>query len=118
MLTICCFYWEDKARQRSYRLTPEDVRIWDRMIARNLTIPHRRICVTHRPDLIDFMDTVSIDPAKHVPGTCTVKLMVHKPDIAKVLGDRICLMDIDCVVTGNLDEIMQAPGEWVGWHNP
>lgn len=118
MLSVVAFYWEDKARKRSYQLTPDDVRIWDRMIARNLTIPHRRICVTHRPDLIDFMECVPIDPAKHVPGTCTVKLMVHRPDIASVLGDRICLMDIDCVVTGNLDHLMSHTDRWIGWRNP
>ena len=117
-LVVCCFYWVDPARRRQVQLTPDDVRIWDRMIARNLTVPHRRVCVTHRPDLIDFMETVPLDMAKHVSGLCTVKLMVWRPDIAKVLGNRILLMDIDCVVTGSLDVLVQTDAPVKFWHNP
>jgi hypothetical protein len=118
MISIVCFFWIDPARRRSYQITPDDVRTWDRMIARNVTIPHRRICVTHRPDLIDFMETAPIDCAKHVPGTCLVKLMVHRPDISPILGERICLMDVDCVVTGNLDPLLQREEPAVWWRNP
>lgn len=119
-LTVCSFFWVDDARsrQRQVSITPEDVRIWDRMVARNLSIPHRRVCVTHRPDLIDFMETVPLDCTKHVPGTCTVKLMVYRSDIASILGERILLMDVDCVVVGSLDEIVSRPEPWVGWRNP
>lgn len=118
MLTVVCWYWLDEARKRSYTFTPQDVRIWDRMIARHLTIPHRRVCVTHRPDLIDFMETVPLDMTKHVPGTCAVKLMAWRPDIAKVLGERICSMDIDCVVTGKLDPVLDRKEDVVLWKNP
>ena len=118
MLSVVCWYWVDPARQRGYQFTPEDVRIWDAMIARNLTVPHRRICVTHRPDLIDFMETVPLDCTKHVPGTCAVKLMAWRPDIASALGERILSMDIDCVVTGNLDAIVDRDEDVVLWENP
>jgi hypothetical protein len=118
MLTVVSFFWVDPARQRSYQVTPDDVRIWDRMVARNLTVPHRRICVTHRPDLIDFMETVPLDIAKHVPGTCLVKLMAHRPDIADILGGRILTMDIDCIVVGSLDAIVQRDEPAVWWKNP
>lgn len=117
-LTVVCWYWLDPARKRSYTFTPEDVRIWDRMIARHLTIPHRRVCVTHRPDLIDFMDTVPLDMAKHVPGTCAVKLMAWRPDIASVLGERILSTDIDCVVTDCLDPVVDRSEDVVLWKNP
>ena len=88
------------------------------MVKRNLTIPHRTICVTHRPDLIDFMETVPLDTTKHVPGTCTVKLMTWRPDIEPILGKRICMMDVDCVITGNLDELLDRPEDVVLWKNP
>ncbi len=118
MLSVVCWYWNDPARMRGYEFTPEDVRIWDSMISRNLTIPHRRICVTHRPDLIDFMETVPLDESKHVPGTCTIKLMAWRKDIGKILGDRILSMDIDCVVTGNLDSLVDREEDVVLWKNP
>ena len=117
-LSVVCWYWIDPARNRSYTFTPDDVRVWDRMIARHLTIPHRRVCVTHRPDLIDFMETVPLDDSKHVPGTCAVKLMVWREDIDAVLGERILSMDIDCVVTGSLNELVDRPEDVVLWKNP
>jgi hypothetical protein len=120
MFTVASFYWIDPARQRQYQITPQDVRIWDNMVARHLTIPHRRVCVTHRPDLIDFMETVPLDMAKHVPGLCTVKLQAHKPGGVAKEGDEVLLMDIDCVVTGDLDPLLYAHNgkEAVWWKNP
>ena len=125
MLHVASFFWLDPARQRQYQITPEDVRIWDNMVARHLTIPHRRVCVTHRPDLIDFMETVPLDMAKHVPGLCTVKLQAHKPGGVAKEGDHVLLMDIDCVVTASLNPLVQAPDHpaaqmphAVWWKNP
>ena len=117
-LTVACYFWIDPARNRSYQITPDDVRAWDRMIAKHLTLSHRRVCITHRPDLIDFMETVPLDCTKHVPGTCTVKLMTWRPDIGRILGERICVMDVDCVVTGNLDDLFDRHEDVVLWKNP
>lgn len=88
------------------------------MVGRSLTVPHRRVCVTHRPDLIDFMETVPIDTAKHVPGLCTIKLQAHKPGGIAPEGARVLLMDVDCVVTGNLDPLVQRDEPRVWWKNP
>lgn len=118
MLSVVCFYWQDDSRQRCYKLTPEDVRKWHSMVSRNLTIPHRTMCVTHRPDLIDFMDTLPLDMAKHVPGTCLVKLQAHKPGGVAKEGDEVLLMDVDCVVTGNLDALIDRHEDYVFWKNP
>lgn len=118
MLTVAVFYWVDGARERNVVLTPDDVRIWDSMIARNLTVPHRRVCVTHRPDLIDFMETVPLDAEKHVSGTCLVKLQAHKIGGVAKEGDRVALMDVDCVVTGSLDPVLDRPEPYVFWKNP
>jgi hypothetical protein len=118
LAVVCCF-WLDPARRRDYQFGPEHVRIWDRMVARHLTIPHRRVCVTHRPDLIDFMDTVPLDDRKHVPGTVFARLMLRRPDIGDVLqAERILSLDIDCVVTGSLDPLVERTEDAVFWRNP
>ena len=120
-LVVLSFFWvdESRAKMRSAVPTAEEVRIWDRMVARNLSVPHRRVCITHRPDLIDFMETAPLDMAKHVPGTCLVKLQAHRPDMGEVLkADRILLMDIDCVVTNNLDPLVNRNEPYVFWRNP
>jgi hypothetical protein len=119
LLTVACFLWVDPARQRSYQFTGEDVRQWDAAVARNLAVPHRRICVTHRPDLVeDFIEVVPLDAAKHVPGLCTVKLQAHKPGGIAAEGERVLLMDIDCVITGSLDPLVQRDEPAVWWRNP
>jgi hypothetical protein len=118
MLTVACFFWIDPARQRQYQLTPEDVRIWDNMVARHLSIPHARVCVTHRPDLIDFMETAPLDMAKHVPGLCTVKLQAHKPGGVAREGDRVLLMDIDMVAVDCLDPLVNTNVPFKFWRNP
>lgn len=118
MITVACYFWIDPARRRSYQITPNDVRIWRNMVDRNLKLPHRTVCITHRPDLIDFMETVPLDTSKHVPGTCLVKLMTWRADIERTLGKRICVMDVDCVVTGDLDDVLDRSEDVVLWHNP
>ena len=120
-LVVLSFFWvdESRAKMRSAVPTAEEVRIWDRMVARNLSVPHRRVCVTHRPDLIDFMETVPLDMAKHVPGTCLVKLQAHNAKFGQVLGaSRVLLMDVDCVVTGNLDPLVETSAPCRFWKNP
>ena len=117
-LTVASFFWVDHARQRNVQITPDDVRIWRNMVERNLSVPHRIVCVTHRPDLIDFMDTLPLDMAKHVPGTCLVKLQAHKIGGVAKEGDRVLLMDVDCVVTGSLDQIVNPPYDMMFWRNP
>lgn len=118
MISVVAFFWIDDSRRRNVRLTPEDVRIWHNMVSRNLSVPHRIVCVTHRPDLIDFMPTIPLDMEKHVPGTCFVKLQAHKVGGVAKEGDRVLLMDIDCVITGNIDHIALSPEPYRFWRNP
>lgn len=118
-LTVACFYWIDKARSqsRSYQLTPDDVRMWDRGVERSLTVPHRRVCVTHRPDLINFMETIPLDPETHIPGTCLVKLQSHKVGGVAKEGDRVITIDVDAVFIGNIDHLV-TEDDMHFWHNP
>lgn len=118
MLTVCAFFWLDTARQRNVQITPDDVRIWRNMVERNLSVPHRIVCVTHRPDKIDFMETIQLDLTKHIPDTCLVKLQAHKPGGVAKEGDRVLLMDVDCVVTGSLDPLVTREESSVWWKNP
>lgn len=89
------------------------------MVKRHLTVPHRLVCVTHRPDLVEgVVDVAPLDMTKHVPGLCTIKLQAHKPGGIAAEGERVLLMDIDCVVTGALDPLVQRDESAVWWRNP
>lgn len=87
------------------------------MVARNLTLPHEFVCVSDHQ--VEGVRTVPIDWRKHVPGTCFVRLMLRRPDIAGLLGRRILSLDLDCVITGSLDKIVSRDWEdAVFWRNP
>ena len=117
MFTVVTYLWKDSERlDRGYTFSHEHVRILKRMVERNLTVPHRFVCVSDEP--IDGVNTVPLDWRKHVPGTVFLRLMQHRPDIADLLGQRILSLDVDIVITGNIDHIAQRPEDFVIWRNP
>lgn len=116
MLTVVTFLWDDPHRRRDYKFGPSHVLTVKRMVERHLSIPHEFVCVTDHK--IEGVRCVPIDWRKHVPGTCFVKLMMHRPDIAGLLGRRILYLDIDCVVTGSLDALVLHAADAVFWRNP
>lgn len=117
MLTVTTFHWSDASRRRSYTFTHEHVRILRNMVARNLSIPHRFVCVTD--DQIDGIETVSLDWSRHVPGTVFIRLMQHRPDYADIIGaTRVLNLDLDMCVVGSLDHIVSRTEPSVWFHNP
>lgn len=116
MITVACFFWRDPHRVRAYTYNHGHVRTLQAMAKRHLAMPHRFVCITDEE--IPGVETVPVDWTKHVPGTCGVKLMLWRPDIGKVLGDRIFYLDLDVVITGTLDPLVDRPEDVVLWHNP
>lgn len=120
MLTVAALWWQDDQRRRSYRFDIEHIVIWRNMIERHLTIPHRLVVVTDDPHTVENVgiEAAPIDWQKHVPGTCLVKLMLRRPDIGDLLGERIFCTDLDIVVVDNIDPIVSKAGRSVWWRNP
>lgn len=119
MLTVCTYFWRDPAFANAY--TADDVRLLQRMVARNITVPHEFAVITDRPALFAEdadIRAVSIDWTTHVQGTCFVRLMNFHPAGASLLGERILQLDLDTVITGNLDAIASRPEPTVLWRNP
>lgn len=85
------------------------------MIARNCTVPHKFICVTD--EKIDGIDCIPMDWSKHVPGTIFARLAQHGP-LGHKLGSRVLSLDLDIVITGNIDHIVSRPEPRVWWKNP
>lgn len=116
-LVVSTFFWSDASRRRSYKFTHEHVRILRNMVARNLSIPHRFVCVTD--DEIEGIETVKLDWSKHVPGTVFVRLMQHRRDYADIIGaDRVLNLDLDMAVVGSLDHIVSRLEPSVWFRNP
>jgi hypothetical protein len=122
-VTVTTFLWRDPARVRGYKCEPQHVVTLRNMVQRHLTVPHEFVCVTNRRDWADTLEahgirTAPLDVTKHVPGTCFVRLMLRHPHIAALLGKRIFNLDLDVVITGNIDELLLHPAKNVWWKNP
>jgi hypothetical protein len=119
MLAVTTYYWKDPERQkgRDYEFTHEHVRILKRMVERNLSVPHKFLCVTD--DDMEGIDTVPLVWDKHVPGTCFIRLQQRHPDYGNMVGaDRVLNLDIDVVVVGNLDSLVTRPEPNLWFRNP
>src|SRR5688572_1549925 len=110
MLTILGWLWKSRG---DYSYTPTHANIWARMIHRNLTLPHRFVCVTDTPEadfdpLItpvrlwdDWRDVKANWGEKKV--NCYVRLKAFSEEARELIGQRFVSVDLDLVVLGNDD---------------
>jgi len=139
VLTIVGWLWQSE--QYHSRYTPENANIWARMIHRNLTLPHRFVLFT------DYFDRAAIQNPKseienpfdplidalplwddyHLLGNpvwrpefpqCYVRLKAFSKEMVAVLGPRFASIDLDCIVVGNLDEILGRTEDFVIYRQP
>jgi hypothetical protein len=120
MLTVVTYMWTDPTRdRRGYTFNDDYVRILKAMVKRNLSVPHRFVCVTDHE--IEGVETFPLDFSKHVTGTVFLRLMQHNPETARRLaadGNRILSLDLDMVVVGSLDKLVSRTEDFVIWKNP
>ena len=122
-ITFAAFLWQDAARRRCYKFNTQHPIILRNMLKRNTNIDHEFVCVTDSREAAETLSKegircVPLDTSKHVPGTCAVKLMARRPDIGGILGRRIALLDLDIVITGNIDEIFGRKEDNIMYRNP
>jgi hypothetical protein len=118
MLTVVSWFW--RQRNTSILYKPEFVNVWANMVRRNLTIPHRLLCITTEPDGIEI-DTYPLweDFGINNPRwgaskpQCYRRLKAFSEEMRPILGDRFVSMDIDCVITGNLDEMLSRQEDFI-----
>jgi hypothetical protein len=119
-LCVATYLWRDPARdsqRRGYTFNHDHVRVLRNMVRRNLSVPHRFVCVAD--EAIEDIETVPLDWRKHVPGTVCIRLMQHNPDWCRQnLGERVLSLDLDVVITGSLDALVSRAEDIVLWRNP
>tara|TARA_B110000196_G_scaffold296312_1_gene286576 strand:+ start:790 stop:1566 length:777 start_codon:yes stop_codon:yes gene_type:complete len=117
MLKICTVYFSGK-------YTPDYVGKLFRSIRRNSSIPFQSICISDTPNV----EADLVLPYNH---NSNIKLHWHKlkffsPNYAyQNPGDDIIIMDIDQVITGNVDDLIGHPVEdselvtyGIWWNSP
>lgn len=123
-LTVVGWLWRDPLCMTQY--TVEHANIWARRLDESITLPHRFVVLTDTPDanfdpLIEpvslwgqWREVVSPLVPRERP-QCYVKLNAFGPEAAARIGPRFCSIDLDCVVTGNLDAILSRPEDFIIW---
>jgi hypothetical protein len=123
--SVVCWLWSDKhLGDRPYE--PKHVNTLQRMVARHLPEPHRFICIADSAEGFDPAVEVVITPpeakevgklrspeGKRFP-SCYRRLWTFSKEAA-ALGDRVLMIDIDLVVTGDLAPLFDYQSEFVGW---
>ena len=113
MLNIYTWKWKQPGGRTTY--TAQHVNAWARMMTRHLTIPHRLICITDEPKDIQC-ETIPLPewspevdnphwPARKGVPQCYRRLGMYRRDAAVTYGDRFVSMDLDCIVTANIDHL-------------
>ena len=95
------------------------LRYWDRE-------PHRFICITDEkkgfnplvevmplPSAAKAMTKIPAPQGKQFPSS--YRRMWCFSEEARVLGDKIILLDVDCLIAGDLSKLWAAEGDFVGW---
>src|SRR3990167_8690888 len=117
MLTVCTFFWYDPQGVRNdiYVYDETHVRRLKQMVERNLSVSHEFICVSDRK--IDGIKTIPLDFTTFVHGTRFAKLMMYAPQ-GRLSGKRLLYLDLDTVVTGSLDSVVDRNEDLVLLRNP
>jgi hypothetical protein len=93
---------------------PEYVAILHDMLARNCSqLPQKHWCVTDDP--ASLPDHVTPIAASNLPGWWE-KVRLFSAQMPWAKGERIAFFDLDCAVTGRLEDLVQTPGILRDWH--
>lgn len=111
MIRICTFLWGTK-------YTHEHVLRLGRALARNLTIPYEFVLISdqapHDQMLLEDQDGAPTrylslldeqwDATRNAK-LCGIRLRAFGEDMGAIIGPRFCWIDLDVVITGNVDHI-------------
>jgi hypothetical protein len=120
-ISFVTWKWHTKDSPRSF--AAKHVNIVRAMIARNYPREFRFICITDDPKGLDErIETmpmpVRFDHIRSPQGTrfpnCYCRLWNFSRE-ASVLGERIFQLDIDVVITGDLQPLVDRSEDFVGW---
>jgi hypothetical protein len=123
MLSVVTFKWSTPGYRAEF--TPEHVHILRDMVARHYKKPHRFICITDDPTGLECETIPLWDDHREVPNptgggrpSCYLRLKLFSKQMKKLVGKRHVMLDLDCVITGDLEPIFDRPEDIVIFQNP
>jgi len=118
MLKVVCFKWKHTSGYKLASLyniegyTAGHVNNLHKAVSLNLSIPHEFICITDDPTDINCKTIPLWDKCREYGG-CYNRLYVFSKDMKDIIGDRFVCIDLDCVITGNLDPLFDHDLDFV-----
>jgi hypothetical protein len=111
MLNVICFYWRgiDRPGWMDPFLAVEYISKLQAGIARNLTLKHKFICFTNEDVQIKGVETRMFGSPSYKG--CLPKLCAFDPKNG--LEGRVVMLDLDIVITGDLDEMFSYDGSFM-----
>jgi len=119
MISVVCFKWNRSKEGMQLpssidQYGPEHVNILYHSIQRNTTVPHRFICVTDDPKgLHPDIEVVPLWDYCQYLGGCYNRLYIFSSEVADLFGPRFITIDLDCVIVGNIDHILNRTEDFV-----
>ncbi len=126
MISVVCWLWAGTGNLSRREFLPEYVNVLGKLISRNLSIPHRFICVSDSSEgLASHVEWFETPPEAKRVGllqspegprfpSCYRRLWSFSKEAA-ALGETILVIDIDLVVVGNIDHLFDSTEDFVGW---
>jgi hypothetical protein len=119
---VVCFQWNSGFRE----YLPEYVNALARGVKRHLPLPHKFFCVTDETDgFSSDVQVVPTPPEARELGRlaspegprfpASYRRLWTFSDEARCLGERVLMLDIDCIVTGDLSPLFAPQDDFVGW---
>jgi hypothetical protein len=124
VVIVATYLWNTAdAAPGKHSYNRDDVRLLQQMVKRHLKTEHQFVVFTDRPEQFANdanIAAIQIDWEKHVPGTCFVRLLTFSPKLAAMFGHgtRLLQLDLDMVIVGSIDAIVDREEDLVLWRNP
>ena len=125
MISVVTFKWSTPGYRSQF--TAEHVNTLRRMVARHYPDPHRFICISDDAEgLDDGIEAVPIwdadasgpNPTGGGRPSCYRRLKLFDKSMRELIGDRFVMLDLDCVICGDLRPIFNREEDAVFWKSP
>jgi len=127
MLSVVCWKWSTPGYRSKFG--PEAVNTLKSMVDRHYQDPHRFLCVTDdavgidpsveivKPwnDFVDLPSPHDFQASSKKNPSCYRRLRAYHPEIGATFGPRFVMIDLDCVITGDLRPVWNRPEDFVSW---
>ncbi len=118
MLTIVAMKWKRNSTghiiPHVIDYGPDHVNRLYSSLKRNLSIPFRFVLISDDfSGLFNGIEKIQIWNTFSELGGCYRRLFLFSDNIRKYLGDRFVSIDLDCVITGNLDTIFSRKEDFI-----